>query len=85
LTALLLQRGRYFSRHTALRSALNRDFARKGSIEAALANFYNDLFDLRRSSDYLGFFEFDDDQVHRWCRQARLFLTRIDELLSASS
>lgn len=81
VTALLLQNDLSATRHTRVRSALNREFVRAGLVPIDLGNLYNDLFEHRSEADYVEFVTFTEGQVRPWIEEARRFIRHIRQLL----
>jgi uncharacterized protein (UPF0332 family) len=81
-TALLLQRNLLTSKHTQVRSLLNRHFVRPGLMAPELGSLYNRLFDNRHEGDYADFIEFQEAQVRPWIDQARDFVAHVERLLA---
>ena len=55
VTAMLVQYGLSSSKHTGIRSLLNREFVKTGKIPKKMAILYNDLFEKRQEGDYVDF------------------------------
>jgi uncharacterized protein len=58
VSALLLEAGRQFKRHSGMRAAFNRDFIRTGCVEMRYGDLYNQLFEDRQAGDYVALTEF---------------------------
>jgi uncharacterized protein (UPF0332 family) len=82
VSALLVRDGFASSRHTGIRSLLNRHYVRTGMVPRDMARLYNDLFERRQESDYADFVRFHADQVRPWIPQTEAFLAHITSLLS---
>ena len=82
VSALLVRDGLSSSRHTGVRSLLNRHYVRTGKVPRDLARVYNDLFERRQEGDYADFVRFQADQVRPWILQTEVFITSIKALLS---
>ena len=82
VSALLVRDGLSSSRHTGVRSLLNRHYVRTGMVPRDLARVYNDLFERRQEGDYADFVRFQADQVRPWILQTEVFITSIKALLS---
>ena len=82
VSALLVRDGHSSSRHTGVRSLLNRHYVRTGKVPRALARVYNDLFERRQEGDYADFVRFQTDQVRPWIPQTEAFIAHIKALLS---
>jgi uncharacterized protein (UPF0332 family) len=82
VSALLVRDGLSSSRHTGVRSLLNRHYVRPGKVPRELARVYNDLFERRQEGDYADFVRFQADQVRPWILQTETFISHIRTLLS---
>ena len=81
VSALLVRDGLSSSRHTGVRSLLNRHYVRTGKVPRALARVYNDLFERRQEGDYADFVRFHADQVRPWMPQTEAFMAHMKALL----
>jgi uncharacterized protein (UPF0332 family) len=77
VSALLVRDGLSSSRHTGVRSLLNRHYVRTGMMPRDLACVYNDLFERRQEGDYADFVRFQADQVRPWILQTEVFIAYI--------
>ena len=82
VSALLVRDGLSSSRHTGVRSLLNRHYVRTGKVPRDLARVYNDLFERRQEGDYADFVRFQADQVRPWIPQTEAFIAHMKALLS---
>lgn len=82
VSALLVRDGLSSSRHTGVRSLLNRHYVRTGKVPRDLARVYNDLFERRQEGNYADFVRFQADQVRPWILQTEMFIAYIKALLS---
>jgi uncharacterized protein (UPF0332 family) len=82
VSALLVRDGLSSSRHTGVRSLLNRHYVRIGKVPRDLARVYNDLFERRQEGNYADFVRFQADQVRPWILQTEMFIAYIKALLS---
>ena len=80
VSALLLQRGLKFRKHSGVRSACHREFVRSGELELPWGQFYDRLFESRQEGDYLPLVSFEMDYVEEQVQLCRGFLDRLDEL-----
>ncbi|HEY9722820.1 MAG TPA: HEPN domain-containing protein [Oscillatoriaceae cyanobacterium] len=81
VTAWMASRALTVSKHTHVRSTLNRDLVKPGLISEALGNFFNDLYELRTESDYLDFKHLEASDVEALVPQAENFIRTIKGLL----
>jgi len=82
VSALLVRDGLSSSRHTGVRSLLNRHYVRTGKVPRELARVYNDLFEHRQEGDYADFVRFQADQVRPWMPQIEAFIAHMKALLN---
>jgi uncharacterized protein (UPF0332 family) len=81
VSALLLEEGRQFKRHSGVRAAFNRDFIRTGRVEMRYGDLYNQLFDDRQAGDYVALTEFDAEYVQERIEACETFLKHLRPLL----
>ncbi|MBW1732260.1 MAG: HEPN domain-containing protein [Deltaproteobacteria bacterium] len=82
LTAVLLDRGRTFKKHTGVKAALHKDLIKAGLLEADWGKFYNKIFDSRHEGDYQPLRSFDQEEVKEFLAQAEGFITQMELLLA---
>lgn len=82
VSAPLVRDGLSSSRHTGVRSLLNRHYVRTGKVPRGLARVYNDLFERRQEGDYADFVRFQAEQVCPWIPQTEAFIAHVKALLS---
>ena len=83
VSALLLQDGLSSSKHTGVRSLLNRHYVRTGKVPKELAQIYNDLLERRHEGDYMDFVDFEEAQVLPWIARAERFIDHIASLIAS--
>ena len=83
--ALLLKEGKTFKRHKEVRSALHRDFVRKGKLDPMWGKHYDWLFENRQKADYRPLVEFEPEQVKEIIEQTHGFLEEMKRLLFAEA
>jgi hypothetical protein len=81
VTALLLQEGKQFPRHSGLIGEFNRSFVKTGRVEAQAGKVLQGLFQDRQEADYMPTAEFSGQQVASRLVQARRFLDAIRSLI----
>jgi uncharacterized protein len=83
VTAILLQHDLSASKHSGVRSLFNQHIVKSGLIAASQAEIYNELFSARQQADYRDFVRFDPTEVSPWLHRSRLFIQRLEELLTS--
>jgi uncharacterized protein (UPF0332 family) len=81
VSALLLQKGLFSSKHTGIRSMFNLHFVKTGKVPKDYAKTFNDLFERRQESDYVDYVRFTERQVHPKVEQAEEFVAFINNLI----
>ncbi len=79
--AVLWKDGKAFKKHSAVRSALHRDFVKTGKLDAKWGRFYDIVFDSRQRGDYQPFVEFDTEQVERFVENSQGFVEQMKRLI----
>jgi len=80
LTALFALRGRTFSKHSAVRAALHREWIQSGLLPQDAGRDYDLLMDLRENSDYGGVAQVLPDSAALAVDKAEKFLTALGRL-----
>lgn len=80
--ALLVKHGIETGSHSGCRQKFGQLFVQKGKIDKELAKHYTDLFEKRQKGDYNDFFDFDEDTVLRLYNPSKLFIQRIEVLIT---
>lgn len=83
VSALLLEQGRHFSKHSGVRAAFNRDIVRPGRLSREHGDLYNQLFRDRQEGDYVEFTEFDAPYVREKIEACEAFLEALKPLLES--
>ena len=83
ISALLLEQGRPFSKHSGVRAAFNRDIIRPGRLSREHGDLYNQLFRDRQEGDYVEFTEFDAPYVREKIEACEAFLEALKPLLES--
>ena len=83
VSALLLQEGRRFSKHSGVRAAFNRDIVKPGRLSRKHGDLYNQLFRDRQEGDYIEFTEFDAPYVREKIAACTEFLAELRPLLTS--
>jgi uncharacterized protein (UPF0332 family) len=79
--ALLLTRGRVYSRHQGVISAFGRYFVRTGIFPAEMGQWLASAFRERSLADYAPGAAFDRVRAEEWLRRGREFLRRTEDRL----
>jgi len=79
--ALLLAKGFSSSKHSGVRSLLNKEFIKSGIISEECGDFYNRMFGFRQRGDYEDFVEFDYKEVKRWLSEAKDFINSVEQVI----
>ena len=83
VSALLLEEGYKFVKHSGVRAAFNREIIRTGRLPRHHGDLYNKLFDDRLKGDYAIFAVFDESGVREQLRGCEAFLRDIRPLLKS--
>ena len=83
VSALLLEEGHRFSKHSGVRAAFNRDIIRPGRLSRKHGELYNQLFRDRQEGDYVEFTTFDAPYVQEKIDACEEFLAHLRPLLKS--
>lgn len=83
VSALLLEQGRQFSKHSGVRAAFNRDIVKPGRLRREHGDLYNQLFRDRQEGDYVEFTQFDAPYVREKIEACERFLKALQPLLES--
>lgn len=83
VTALLLQDGKQFARHSAIKSEFGRTYIKSGRIDVKWNKFYQKLFDDRQEGDYIPTVTFEIPDVSTRLQQAHEFIKVIRNLIGS--
>ena len=81
-TALFIERGLSFRKHSGVRAAVHRELVKKQVLSVELGALYDRLFEDRQHGDYMVLTEFEADDVKEKIESAARFLKAIGDLLS---
>ncbi len=81
VTAILLQDGKQFARHSAVRSEFTRSYIKSGKIDVKWSKFYQRLFDDRQEADYIPTIVFEESEISEQIKQAEEFIALIHLML----
>jgi len=83
VTALLLQDGKQFARHSAVRSEFTRSYIKSGRIDVQWSKFYQRLFDARQEADYVPTAVFEESEIAEQIKKAEQFMGLIKDIIRA--
>lgn len=69
------------SKHTGVRSVVNRDLVSMGRLLPEDGDLYNRLFTRRQEADYTDFAKVMDEDVQDWLPQVRTFIDRMKSII----
>lgn len=81
VSALLLEEGHKFTKHSGVRAAFNRQIVKAGRLPKPHGELYNRLFRDRQKGDYVAFAEFDAAYVEKQLQGCEAFLKDIRLML----
>lgn len=81
VSAVLLNEGRHFVKHTAVRSALHEHLVKTGRLTAENGCLYDELFKNRHKADYGSFVRFEAAAVQSAIEQATSFVAEMKRTL----
>ncbi|MBW4481477.1 MAG: HEPN domain-containing protein [Tildeniella torsiva UHER 1998/13D] len=82
-SAIMLQRGKQFVKHTGLRSAIHKDLVKPGYLAPHWGKVFDRAFETRQEADYLILFSFPPEQVERIIQDSVGFVQAMRELLES--
>lgn len=85
VSALLLEEGHRFKKHSGVRAAFNREIIKTGRMEQQHGDLYNEVFDDRQTGDYVAFTKFDAAYVREKIEKSEKFLADLRLLIKALS
>ena len=83
VSALFLEQGQGFSKHSGLRAAFNRDMVKPGHIGREHGELYNQLFRDRQEGDYVESTDFDDPYAREKIEMCEAFLETVRPLFAS--
>lgn len=81
VSALLLQEGKKFSKHSGVRAAFHQHVVKAGKVNTELGKLYDRLFMNRQESDYLELAAFESAQVAQAIHDAESLVNTVARLL----
>ena len=83
VNALLVSKGLSSSKHSGVRSLLNRELVKTEKVSRQAGKLYNKLFDHRMALDYADFASPNPEEIQPWLEEARLFVDEISRLIES--
>jgi uncharacterized protein len=83
ISAIFLEEGRRFTKHSGIRAALNRDIIKAGRLSRRDGELYNQLFRDRQEGDYIEFTRFDAAYVQEKILACEEFLEHLRPLVKS--
>ena len=83
VSALLLEEGRRFEKHSGVRAAFNQHFIKTGRLDRKQGDLYNRLFRDRQEGDYVEFTKFDAQYVREKIEGCEELLGEIRRLIKS--
>ncbi len=81
ISALLLIKELYSSRHSGVRAMFHTHFVKTGKASKKSGEFYSVIFEFRQKGDYEDFVRFDGDKIKQWLLEAEELIDEIDVLI----
>lgn len=83
VSAVFVERGRRFSKHSGIRAAFNREIVKAGYLDGEHGALYNQLFRARQEGDYMEFVDFDFEYSREKIEACKSFLEALRPLLKS--
>lgn len=81
-SAVLLQMGKKFVKHSGLRAAIHQDLVKTGRLDIKLGKIFDRIFENRQSADYVELWQFEADQVETIIKDASEFVQEMRNQLT---
>lgn len=81
-SAVMLQQGKQFVKHSGLRGAIHKDLIKTGKLAPRWGKVFDRAFENRQAADYLILFTFEAEQVEQLIQDATAFVQTMRQLLS---
>jgi hypothetical protein len=81
-SAVLLQAGKKFVKHSGVRGAVHQDLVKGGKLDPQLGKAYDQIFERRQFSDYMELYEPEESEVLDMLKQAETFVAELKRLLA---
>jgi uncharacterized protein (UPF0332 family) len=82
ISALLLQKGLKFKKHSGVRSAFHQHLVKSGMISNKHGILYDELYEARQRGDYIELINFEREQVENWYNQAKDFTETVISIIT---
>lgn len=76
-SAILIQEGLRFKKHSGVRAAFHQHFVKTGLISHNHGRFYDEIFEARQRGDYIELVHFEREMVKDWLIRAEKFVKAI--------
>jgi uncharacterized protein (UPF0332 family) len=80
-SAVLLNKGEKFSKHSGVRSAIHRSLVKTGKIDLSWGSFYDLIFNSRQRGDYQELVSFSPEETEELISRAEGFVDEMTHLL----
>ena len=80
-SAVLLNKGEKFSKHSGVRAAIHRSLVKTGEIDMSWGSFYDLIFNSRQRGDYQELVNFSPEETEELISQAEGFVNEMRHLL----
>lgn len=81
VSALLLEKGMSFKKHSGVRAYFHKEFIKEGLIDTKWGKFYDRLFEDRQEGDYTAFIDFEEKYVEEQIELCDKFLKEVKNSL----
>ena len=81
LSAVLLNEGQKFKKHSGVRSALHQNLIKKGKLDVSWGKFYDLVFESRQRGDYQELVEFRIEEVEEIINRSQGFIKEMGNIL----
>jgi uncharacterized protein (UPF0332 family) len=80
-SAVLINKGEKFSKHSGVRSAIHRSLVKTGEIDSSWGSFYDLIFNSRQRGDYQELVSFSPEETEELISRAEGFVDEMTHLL----
>ena len=80
-SAVLLEMGKKFVKHSGLRGAVHRDLVKSGLLDPRWGKVFDRTFENRQSADYAALWDFELEQVREIVKESDGFVRQMEQLL----